>query len=232
MVTKLPNTKTTTQDGGEDVFIRDTKKLSWQNEPVVYEFTNDPALLHQYYRLREEMYRKTFQTEQFSGTEDVYDKISHILIARKGRLCIGGCRLTIREAHEEFLLPMESDSFRLRQELPDYSLNQCRHGEVSRFAVMAGESEKEVIFTLAKLIAEKAVQLDLDHAFTRSTHTMARIWRMSGKAPGVKAKILNNVDIPVNPLHPDIKWYMTVFSQVAADVPEKTVKTESKTLVH
>ncbi|MDE3060927.1 MAG: hypothetical protein KGJ06_07940, partial [Pseudomonadota bacterium] len=71
-------------------------------EPIVYEFTNDRALLHQYYRIREIMYRKVFNTEKFVGEEDVHDKVSHILIARRGRLVIGGCRLTVREADEDF----------------------------------------------------------------------------------------------------------------------------------
>src|SRR5690348_12733151 len=69
-----------------------------REEPIVYEFTNDRALLHQYYRIRENMYRKVFHTDKFVGAEDVHDKISHILVARRGKLVIGGCRLTIREA--------------------------------------------------------------------------------------------------------------------------------------
>src|SRR5688572_29624825 len=85
-------------DGLQNRFARTPKR----HEPIVYEFTDDRALLHQYYRIRETMYRKIHHVDKFSGAEDVYDKISHILIARRGKLCIGGCRLIIREGDEDF----------------------------------------------------------------------------------------------------------------------------------
>src|ERR1700761_7681262 len=107
----------------QDSFLRRFKTPLAQ-EPIVYEFTNDRALLHQYYRLREIMYRKVFKTEKFVGEEDVHDKLSYILIARRGKLCIGGCRLTIREADEDFSLPMEMPDFKLRNGFPNLLLRK------------------------------------------------------------------------------------------------------------
>ncbi|MDE3037719.1 MAG: hypothetical protein KGJ21_04625, partial [Pseudomonadota bacterium] len=108
-------------------------KVPRRTESVVYEFTDDRALLHQYYHLRETMYRKVFRTDKFVGEEDLHDKISHILVARRGKLVVGGCRLTIRDGDEDFLLPMETPDFRLRRLFKELSLNKLRHSEVSRF---------------------------------------------------------------------------------------------------
>lgn len=234
MVTNLPTTEGATENK-ENIFLRGLKELSWTKEPVVYEFTTDPSLLHQYYKLRERMYRKFFNTEEFDGSEDVYDKVSHILIARQGKLCLGGCRLTIREPHEDFLMPMEVDGFKLKHALPKLTLDHCRHGEVSRFAVMEGEKEREVMFSLATIIGEKAMQQDLEYMFVKSTYPMARNWRLIGnRVANIDAVIHNELNIPENPIHPDVKWYLTSFGykEQIANAKEVVSKEKIKPLVH
>ena len=79
-------------------------------------------------------------------------------IARRGKLCIGGCRLIIREADETFALPMETPDFKLRDVFPNLPLRKLRHGEISRFAVMDDDDDKiEIMLAISKLIIEKCL---------------------------------------------------------------------------
>lgn len=214
--------------------------LAKNREPIVYEFTNDPALLHQYYRLREIMYRRMFKTDKFVGTEDVYDKISHILIARQGKLCIGGARLTIREPYEEFLLPMETEQFKLKEKLPQLGLEYGRHGEASRFAIMEGYNEREVMYNLSKLLCEKGLQQDLRYVFAKSTYPMARNWRMIGnRILNIDTQILD-VEVPENPIHPEVQWYIAMFDtkigkeemDAAMQVKKQIAELDTETILH
>lgn len=182
-----------------------------KGEPIVYEFTQDRGLLHQYYLLREAMYRRMFETDKFVGEEDVHDKLSHILVARRGRLCLGGCRLTVREPDEMWSLPMESDDFKLRSVFPDLALDRVRHGEISRFAVMEDcGSEAEIFSGLCEVMYEKVISLKVHYLFAKSTYTLARNWRLIANRFGARTtRICSEVQVPENPVHPGVKWYIT-----------------------
>ena len=224
-------------EGLQESVVRKFKRAEKDKEPIVYEFTDDPALLHQYYRLRDLMYRKVHNLKEFEGGEDVYDKISHILIARRGRLCVGGCRLTIREPDENFLLPMETEEYKLRDVYPSLDLDMYRHAEASRFAIMEGFSEREVMYSLSKIICDKCFLEGMQYCFAKSPYTLARNWRLIGnKVLGVKTSILPDDHIPANPLYPEIKWYITVFQSDTAPLQDMTdlefVKKPEEETVH
>ena len=201
-----------------------------KNEPVVYEFTQDRALLHQYYRLREVMYRKMFNTDQFDGEEDVHDKLSYILVARRGNLCLGGCRLTIREGDEKWALPMESDSFKLRAIFQDLPLDNERHAEISRFAILEDSGEEDIFYGLCKVMYDKVIDANIHYMFAKSTHTLARNWRLIANSFGVKTtRICSEIDVPENPIHPDVKWYVTM-SNLTSYVQPEGVRAEKPAL--
>lgn len=58
-----------------------------------YEVTQDPALLNQYYRLREHCFRAELHIQNFDGSEEESDRHGHILIARRGAFLVGGARI-------------------------------------------------------------------------------------------------------------------------------------------
>ena len=204
--------------------IKKFAKIPAPPEPLIYELTDDRALLHQYYLLREQMYRKVFQTDKFVGEEDVHDKLSHILIARRGKLCIGGVRLTIREADEDFALPMENPDFKLRTIFPNLPLRDVRHGEISRFAVMEDTDHHEVLYGLCKLLYDMILMNKAHYVFAKSTLALARNWRMIAKGLGVKdSKICMDIDVPENPIHPEIKWYMTLLDFASFYAPNESL---------
>jgi hypothetical protein len=180
--------------------------------PVVYEFTEDRALLHQYYRIRETMYRKIHNTDKFVGKQDWHDKIAHILIARRGKLCVGGCRLIVREGDEDFLLPMEDEGFGVRKAFPHLPLTQVRHGEISRFAVLDDdESHLEIMLALSQVIIDKCVSEDLAYIFLKCPGAvMARNWRkvIFAHCGQEDVRICNEIAVPHDPDYPEIRWVL------------------------
>ena len=186
-----------------------------KNESVVYEFTQDRGLLNQYYGLRQRMYRNIFGSDSVEGGEDVHDKLSHILIARRGNLCLGGCRLTLREHDETWALPMESAQFTLREAFADLPLSRVRHGEVSRFTVMEDCGEDDVFGGLCKMVYAKIADSNMPYVFTKLSLPEAKAWRAAANSFGVNTtRICNEIEMPEVLLHPTadayVKWSVTV----------------------
>ena len=181
-----------------------------KGEPIIYEFTEDPGLLHQYYRLREDRYNQTLKSEGYNWGEDFHDKLSYILIARRGRLCLGGCRLTIREPDETWLLPVENSEFNLRNTFPDLELNSIRHAELSRFVIMEDNGSEDNIFDgLCKAMYNKVVTSDIRYLFAVSSYLLARNWRAVSNSFGVKTtKIVENIHPVERALGDEVKWHL------------------------
>jgi hypothetical protein len=171
------------------------------NDPVIYEFTQDRALIHQYHRLQEAMYRRMYDAPEFNAGMDVYDKLSHILIARRGRLCLGGCRLTIREPDEMWGLPLEAEGFNLRQAFPEIPLHQARHGEISKFTVMEDCGDEDIFLGLCQLMYQKVINEKIHYLFVQSNYSLARNWRLIANRMGVKTtKIRDDIVLPEHPI--------------------------------
>lgn len=195
----------------QDSLIRRYSKFSSRNEPVVYEFTTDRALIHQYHVLLEAMYRRMYKADGFSAAGDIYDKISHILIARRGRLCLGGVRLTIREGDELWNLPMESDAFKLREAFADLPLSDMRHGELSRFAVMEDAGDEDIFLGLCNVMYEKVLEEKICYLFAKSNYRLARNWRLIANKLGARTtRICEEIEVPEHPIIRDEKWYVTL----------------------
>lgn len=60
---------------------------------IHFELTRDPALLSQYYRLREQCFRLELKAQDFDGSEEAGDRTGHILVARTGDFLVGGLRI-------------------------------------------------------------------------------------------------------------------------------------------
>jgi predicted GNAT family N-acyltransferase len=61
---------------------------------IVFELTQDPNLLAQYYALREKCFRVELDLPDFDGSEDLQDKRGHILIAHENGVCVAGARIS------------------------------------------------------------------------------------------------------------------------------------------
>jgi hypothetical protein len=207
----------------QDMVIKRFTKTPKPVEPVVYEFTDDKALLHQYFIMRERM----LGTDKFlpKGVipQDIHDKISHILIARRGKLCIGGARLTVREGDETFPLPMESDEFKLREIFPNVPLDTEKHAVISKFAILDDQKNSEILYSLCKIMYEKILRDDVRFLFMRATNiTLARNWRLiSNTLRPNSTRICSEVEVPESPMYPGETQHL-VFSDVKGTLGMRT----------
>ena len=208
MVTILPTSEGATEkeeklgklESVQDAMIRRFNRTFKQPEPVVFEFTDDKALLHQYYRLRDQAFGRDIASSDGSGGADVYDKISDILVARRGKLVIGACRVTFREGDESFLLPMEDEDFQLRNIFPDLPLAKERHAVFSKFAILEEHRQQDILHGLCKIMYDKVVSTDTHYVFVRTTSVLARNRRMIANSFGAKhTRICTEVTPPPIP---------------------------------
>ncbi len=75
---------------------RFSRQVHAKNQDIIYEFTKDPGLLHQYYILRKNLLNESWGVPYVQDLEDAYDAHSHIMVARIGNHVIGGFRLITR----------------------------------------------------------------------------------------------------------------------------------------
>lgn len=91
---------------------------------VVFEITNDPDFLKQYFELREKTFKRVLGLSNFDGAGELSDEKSDIFVARIGRRVIGGVRIFGSSSTQR--LPLEFRSDRLGSQLPDLALDS--HG--------------------------------------------------------------------------------------------------------
>lgn len=189
-------------------------------QEITFEFTRDPALLQQYYNLREQMYIRVWGLKHFAASEDALDKRSHILVARKGKYVIGGARITTRPPGSAKLLPMEKNGeVDLQALLPELHLSECKYAEFSRLAV-----DREYLGgALSRLIYQqlnrKSIALRIKHVFAIAPVVQARNYKKTYNAMGLNYKILTNVNVPDREEYEGIRMCLSMLdlSAFAAD---------------
>lgn len=153
------------------------RKMSNQSDTpkhINYEFTNDAALLHQYCILREEMFKKVWDLSHFKAQKDSIDDISTIIVARQGRHCIGGGRITFSTPEKRQKLPMESADYTVEQALKSFQLETCSYAEVTRIAVLSEFSKENVLVEMVGRIITKIIDEGCHYLFFISPMSMTR----------------------------------------------------------
>ncbi len=181
-----------------------------QAEKVTFEFTRDPALLQQYYRIREQMYNDVWHLTNFDGSEDEFDRQSHILIARIGKQCVGGLRIGIKLPRSTAPLPMEAaGDFDLRKLVPEMKLEYVAYAELSRYAFLHEYSSHEIMAELSANIRRKLLTYDVHYAFMKSPLIIARRHRVTSAYTGEIYKILSKVNLPEHEEHEGIRMVLS-----------------------
>jgi hypothetical protein len=175
------------------------KAPSITSEPVIYEFTNDIAYKHQYYRLRHEVFGRSWGVYYIPDEEDDNDRRGHIFVARKGNLVIGGFRIVVRDSGEDFPMPIEHDGFDIRDALPEFNLRDVRHAEISRIAILEDYNTPETLANFVWHMLVKCVELDLQFAYAYSRPHLCRLWRRVANSFGVLQAEISETIIPPPP---------------------------------
>jgi hypothetical protein len=181
-----------------------------EQKEISYEFTNDPALLHQYYRLREEMFISVWGLNHYSGSEDIYDNGSHILISRRGLQVVGGIRLTISSAAQRQQLPIEGMGIDLQSLFPELDLKNSTYCELSRLAILPEFRDGDMVGQGGVHWVRRAIAEGVDYAFNIAPVPLARNYRQSMQNYGFQWKIRNDIKIADRESFEGIKMMVSV----------------------
>ena len=202
-VTEKPSSALT-----EDYLARKANRSAELRKELSYDITSDSALLHQYYRLREEMFISVWGLEHFSGAEDSFDKHSSFIIARQGHQCVGGARITVSNTAHRSALPMEKNDFVLKDLLPELSLDSCAYGEISRLAILPDFRKGQILPEMLRRAIRWGIAEGLQYAFTLSPVALARNYRQLGQVFGIDWKI-SDIAIPQREEYEGIKMVLS-----------------------
>ncbi|HEU5048373.1 MAG TPA: hypothetical protein VFT64_11095 [Rickettsiales bacterium] len=191
----------------EEALIR---RYSRPKQPeIVFEFTRDPGLLHQYYRIREDGFGSVLGLTRYSGAECEYDRNGYILVAKMGNFCIGGARLNIKTPRRPHLLPMEIEDFRLEKLFPYLQHKQLSYGQVSGVAILPEFRNGEISREILRRAIQKSVALNVHMLFAICPLINSRLYRQEFVGMGWKdTKVHMDVPLPVYPTMEEIKLYL------------------------
>lgn len=193
-------------------------------EPLVYEFTRDPALLHQYYRLREQMFISVWGLKHFDGAKDEFDEIHETLIARQGRFCVGGVRFTFSTPNKPAIMPMESNGLDLKLLFPELDLENKIYGECGRFAMLPEFRSRETSHQMLQHIALQHLRYKAAYGFWLAPFIAARSYRQTFASLGVNCKIRTDIEVPDRDSYEGIKMYVGVIDFTTPLVKESKAR--------
>lgn len=179
-------------------------------DKVSYEFSKDPALLHMYYQLREEMFISVWGLEKFCGKKDQFDDVSETMIARRGQLCIGGCRLTISTPDAPRVLPMEGPDLNLKSLFPELDLHETTYCEFSRLAIMPDYRGGVVFPEMVRRFIKRMIAEGVEYAFGISPVPLARSYRQTIQMFGMSVDVHREIPIPDREEYEGIKMVLSV----------------------
>lgn len=164
-----------------------------QKEAVVFESSDDIALVHQYRRLQGDIFSLAW-----GGHQENKEPLSagHNIIARIGRFCVGGCRLDYKRPLASDFLPMEKEDFVLAGIFPDLPIASSLCAEISCLAILPEYQNDSVIMGLMRQVLRYGLRDEVRFIFSVSPVAIARDCREAAAMLGAEWKICKDVAAP------------------------------------
>jgi len=156
------------------LFSRYTRK---QLPDLTFEFTRDPGLLHQYYRVRADEYNAVYGTLDYPKDETECDRSGHIMVVRRGNFCVGGARLNIKSPRKPDLLPMEIDNFRIENYFSQLMNKQASYCQLSGFSLLEEFRGGDITRQVGKRIVGKCLAANINMLFAVCPILNARLYQ-------------------------------------------------------
>lgn len=173
---------------------------------VVFEHTQDPALMDQYYKIRHKMYTELWNCDAYPPHAIESDHISDIIVARRGNNCVGGARLIIKEPLSNRLLPVEQqDNIDLNNLFPDLCLSSTVYAELSGFTRLPEYGGYPFSSRLYDCIKEHCLSRDVRHLFLIAAHNQTRNYRLMFTRHRETFTVFEGIHIPTLALYGDMK---------------------------
>ena len=177
---------------------------------VVYELSRDPELLQQYYALREQCYRNELKLQGFDGSEDIEDRSGHILIARVGRRCMGGIRISPLLDEAEQLKLAGEHALTLPSLLPGMGFRQGNSCVWERLASEPSFRSPQHAQEFFAHLVKASSELHYDFAFTLSSMRNARFYKRCHSYAGVDYQIFRDIPVAADKAFKNLEHYLSV----------------------
>ncbi|PCJ36046.1 MAG: hypothetical protein COA99_13430 [Moraxellaceae bacterium] len=159
-------------------------------------FTESPSDLEAYYQLVETVYKRDLNvdlSEYRIGSSDN----TYCLVAKHKGTVVGGLLGVVISPESENLLPLESDTFRLRDVLPEYCQGVRKYAELTRIVVdPCFRIGDHIVYELLSMFVELAVRKNIDTYFSLSPLTLCRTYRRVGRRLGVEIVPRTDINYP------------------------------------
>ncbi|HLG63075.1 MAG TPA: GNAT family N-acetyltransferase [Ktedonosporobacter sp.] len=165
---------------------------------LTFEFTRDPGLLHQYYRIRSDEYKAVHRVHLLA-TEGEEDRGSHILVVRRDNFCVGGIRINTRNPRKNYLLPIEIADFRLEKHFPQLLHGQMGYCQFGALVLLPEFRGAGITTELFRRVHNKAVALNCKMMFLFAPVFMVEHYRQIFISLRLKATIHYEIDLPTYP---------------------------------
>jgi hypothetical protein len=159
--------------------------------------TKDPALLAQYFELRNRVFRLHYpHLATDFGREEAMDHRSHIVVGYEERVVAGG-RITISRPERPQPVPMEEPGFQLTLAVPQFRLDREPYAEFSRVTVdPAYTSGRACSLSLIKEMAYTTAQRGVDLVFSICPEPQVRWNAANSRKCGVTFHTFPRVAVP------------------------------------
>ena len=192
-------------------------------ENLVCEFTRDECLLEQYYRLYKSECRVIKDIPSFQKSENDQNHNSHIIVVRKGKLCVGGARLTISTPIQPRTLPMEISGFKLATHFSELQNGRISYGELSRLVILPELRNGDLTRRMLWALYHMATAVGMKKMFAVAPLTNVRHYKRNAALMGLThSNIFLNIDIPPYPGFEDVKDYL-----LAIDIVDRSIHVSS-----
>ena len=197
-----------TQEGSLSLRFRKNRK-SYDKSELVYEFTRDPALLHQYTMLYKAECRVANDPE-FQKADEELTRKSLVFVVRSGSLVVGGARITIKTPRHNILLPLEIGEFRLEKVFPELAIRQMRYAEFSRIVLLPDYRADGIMVEMFSMFCRKSIAAYLDVFFAAAPLVNTRMFSYCcNRVPGLEQhKTYREIELPPYPGFEEVKDYL------------------------
>lgn len=177
---------------------------------ITYTFTRDANLLGQYFELRKEIYMQDFNLNDFSDHEDDYDnkEYTHILVVCDKDKIIGGSRIIIHPKKSDVLLPVESQSFSLKDTFPDLALENKSYSEVNRTVLLPEYRQGKIGENIVYNVILHSKVCGAEYLFAIGPAVQARNNRKHCRKFGINFNIMEEVTVPDKASYHGRKMYL------------------------
>ena len=162
---------------------------------IRFEISTEPELLKSYYHIRQACFRKDLGLSGFDGSEDQYDRLGSILIARDGDHCIGGMRISGSTPQQRVQLPVEHQVPQVRRLINRITGPDSSYCQWTRLAILSEYRSMELMKQLCEAVYIASTELGYQLSFNIAGHLQARLYKQIYSSLGYDHQIAKDIQV-------------------------------------